>query len=460
MKRFSLLFVTFLVSQFVFGQEFLPNDDKWVLKATKKLFKETLDAAEKGDAQSQYYMGNLYSNGEVLKPNYNQACYWYKKSCDNGYFMAFISLGNLYEENFKSSINFHTLENAVKKRDKDALSKIGSSTEEIENLYLKGIECSVSSSEKNLLFDKLYKFLDFRIGVLDNFDNIYQEDEDSRAIEICKSASEKGSSEANFILGVYYRKYKQYSKAKHYYLLSADKGYALAQFDLGSMYYAGSEISQNLDEAFKYLRMFALNSDYTFDMEEDDDEWKDGTRLHYLATCYRYGKGTLKNAEVANLWDALAALYDSNDAYDYICDLANKRLEEKELSVFVYQLFASYIAKNNIQSRSAKFIIAQYNSLLGTPKNSKVALDTYLELKTKHALSQLDLFTVYQSLALYYQGKQDFSNANMYKDKLKNLDIQSSKSTITVGGQEMDIYTPVGVEKWTQDLFVDILRKN
>jgi uncharacterized protein len=41
-------------------------------------------AAQKGDANSQYNLGVMYTNGQGVKKNLSQAKEWFQKACENG----------------------------------------------------------------------------------------------------------------------------------------------------------------------------------------------------------------------------------------------------------------------------------------------------------------------------------------------------------------------------------------
>ena len=57
-----------------------------------------LEAAEGGDAQAQYYVGEIYERGLGTEPDYVRAAEWYRKAADQGFAQAQINLGFLYEK--------------------------------------------------------------------------------------------------------------------------------------------------------------------------------------------------------------------------------------------------------------------------------------------------------------------------------------------------------------------------
>ena len=65
--------------------------------ANGRLFLERVrEAAEQGDARTQYNLGVLYDIGDGVPMDKGMAAKWYQKAADQGYAMAQNNLGNLY----------------------------------------------------------------------------------------------------------------------------------------------------------------------------------------------------------------------------------------------------------------------------------------------------------------------------------------------------------------------------
>ncbi len=64
----------------------LPKD----LKSLKAL-------AEKGDAEAQYSLGDMYYDGEGVEQNFKEAAKWTRKAADQGHATAQFNLGMMYE---------------------------------------------------------------------------------------------------------------------------------------------------------------------------------------------------------------------------------------------------------------------------------------------------------------------------------------------------------------------------
>ena len=74
--------------------------DEGVAAAKKGDFKTAMSEwqplAEQGDAQSQYYLGFMYSNGEGVVQDYKEAVKWFRKAAEQGNGEAQAFLGMMY----------------------------------------------------------------------------------------------------------------------------------------------------------------------------------------------------------------------------------------------------------------------------------------------------------------------------------------------------------------------------
>ena len=61
-------------------------------------FRETLQAAERGDAHAQALLGNMYANGRDVRQDYAEAVRWYRQAAEQGYAQAQALLGVMYAE--------------------------------------------------------------------------------------------------------------------------------------------------------------------------------------------------------------------------------------------------------------------------------------------------------------------------------------------------------------------------
>jgi len=79
------------------------NDQKAIsrlklIQSNEKRFNKTLARAENGDVDSQYDLGNMYTEGIGVDPDITKAAAWYEKAASQGYEKAQYKLGLIYYE--------------------------------------------------------------------------------------------------------------------------------------------------------------------------------------------------------------------------------------------------------------------------------------------------------------------------------------------------------------------------
>jgi len=65
-------------------------------KSDKANFDNCLDDAQRGDANAQFYLGNMYDNGLGVTQIHKLAVKWYRKAAEQGIAQAQYNLGNMY----------------------------------------------------------------------------------------------------------------------------------------------------------------------------------------------------------------------------------------------------------------------------------------------------------------------------------------------------------------------------
>ena len=85
-----------------------------------------------------------------------------------------------------------------------------------------------------------------------------------------------------------------------WYRLSANQGYALAQYNLGSMYYNGQGVKKNNAEAARWYRLAAVQG-YA-------------SAQYTLGVMYENGQGVIKDYVRAHMWFDISASSGNKDA--------------------------------------------------------------------------------------------------------------------------------------------------
>jgi len=99
--------------------------------------------------------------------------------------------------------------------------------------------------------------------------------------------------------------------------VSAEEGYAEAQFNLGEMYDSGDGVTQNYAEAMKWYRLAAERGDADAQLN--------------VAVMYGSGEGVAQDDAEAYTWCAVAAA-GGHDEANSLLDFAAKNLTPEELS--------------------------------------------------------------------------------------------------------------------------------
>ena len=159
-------------------------------EVSKKKGKEKyIEGWDKGDLESAYELGIVYSNYEK---NDKEAEKWWKLAGEKGHSDAQYSLGLMYKEsgNYSDSIDWYT--KAAEQGNIEAQYNLG-------NLYFN----------------------------INNYEN---------AKKWWKKAAEHGEIKAQNGLGVIYEKQKNYDEAEKWYLRAIEGGNKSAQFNLADLY--------------------------------------------------------------------------------------------------------------------------------------------------------------------------------------------------------------------------------
>lgn len=166
---------------------------------TQAYFNTVKTAAEEGDSEALFWLGNIYALGNVyfdgirVTQNHDQAFQYYKKAAKLGYGMAQYNVGCMYEENESIPQNYTK---AVK--------------------YLK-LAANQGIAVAKLCLGKLYS----------NGNGIEQ----------------------------------NYNIAFEYYKSAADQGHPIGQYNVGVYYFKGIGTTQSSCDAIKYIQLAANQGD-------------------------------------------------------------------------------------------------------------------------------------------------------------------------------------------------------
>ena len=270
-------------------------------------FNTALRAAQQGDVNGQFRVGDFYYEGKVVAQDYKQAVYWFKKAAEQGNAYAQLALGFCYAAGKGVSLD-----------DKQAFY-----------WYKKAAEQGDATAQNNLA-------LCYEEGKGTSKD--YQQ-----ATFWYKKSVEQGNVSAQFNLGNNYCTGtgvpQDYQQAVSLFKQAAEQGHSLAQNWLGGLYYDGKGVAQNYEQAVYWFKKSA-------------EQGNDGSQSR-LGDCYSQGHGVSQDYQQAVFWYRKAA--EQGNAY------AQNRLgwcyEDGKGVVQDYQQAVSWYRKAAEQG----FVVAQFN---------------------------------------------------------------------------------------------------
>ena len=180
-------------------------------------------------ADSEFYTGDRYYNGDGVKKNYAEAAKWYRKAAEQNHVRAQLSLAGCYYYGMGVPKN-----------------------------YAEAAKWFRKAAEQNLPLAQLM------LGVCyNNGEGVRKNYAD--AAKWYRKAAEQNLDEAQQALGnLYYNGLgvpKDYSEALKWYRKAAEQNHAGAQFDLGRCYYMGLGVPKDYVEAYKWLLLAAAHGE-------------------------------------------------------------------------------------------------------------------------------------------------------------------------------------------------------
>jgi TPR repeat protein len=114
------------------------------------------------------------------------------------------------------------------------------------------------------------------------------EEENELSLEKIEELAEQGDLFLQVEVGNIYAKIRDYRNAFHWYYLGAKQGHAGSQSMVGYFLYHGYGVSDNWEDAIKWLEMAADQGEHL--------------NTIILYTCYTYGQGTKIDEKKASHW--------------------------------------------------------------------------------------------------------------------------------------------------------------
>jgi hypothetical protein len=399
---------------------------KGIYKDTEEAIHWFRQAAEQGHIQSKYYL-YLYLNND-------EGIYWLHQLAKQGYAEAQLNLARKYQnENITQFI--YWLRQAAEQEDTvNELTREFSDIESSQNwarfelgrIYEYGKEGVAKDYEQALFWyqkavehgSKLAK------GLVENLQQQMQ------SIEECRQAAEQGDAEAQYWLGGEEYHSENHEKALEFYQKSAKQGHINAQFHLAQIYENGQGVAQNQEQAIYWYRQIAerditqLEIDNTqFDLNqrknESQENYEQRMAWHHqelrkiyveaqfnLGYAYDSGEGISQNDKQAVYWYRKAAENGYKRAQFFLgCAYYDGQSvpQDYQQAVYWYQQ-----ATQNTEDHFDKGDIeAQFNLAYAYQKGEGISQDdgkaVYWYTKVGNAEAQFQLGKIYDKAEMTYE---------------------------------------------------------
>lgn len=220
------------------------------MNENRKDFQSLVEDAEDGDCNSQFFLGNIYYHGIIVKQDYEKALHYYLLSAEQGKPAAMYNVGNWYEyvkKDYKEAFNWYS--KAANKGDTDAANGIA-------NLYESGIldkqdyETAFNWIKAAARVGNVYAI--HNVGVY--YEKGYVEKDYEKAFKWYMKAAKLGDRTAIYNVGHFYEKgyiKRDYTKAMEWYKKGARLGDKHAMNSIGHMYEEGC-IEQDYEKALSW----------------------------------------------------------------------------------------------------------------------------------------------------------------------------------------------------------------
>ena len=236
-------------------------------KATQQSLEPTAKLAEKGNAEAQYKLGEMYENADGVAHDYTKAAFWYRKAAEQGLADAQTNLALLYKNGLGIPQDYAQAlvwdRKAVDQGHARAQNNLGMA-------YYEGKGVSQDYSQAVAWFRKAveqgYAVAQFNLahayyhgrGVPQSYEH---------AVAWFRTAAAQGYAKAEFSLGRAYANGKgvpqDSAEALNWYRKAADQGYINAQNALGSAFAQGRGVQQDYTQAAVWYRKAAEQGDHS-----------------------------------------------------------------------------------------------------------------------------------------------------------------------------------------------------
>ena len=258
--------------------------------------------ANQGVAKAQYGLGFLYAKGQGMAQNWAEAVKWFRKAADQGFADAQAGLGVMYANGQGVAQDYAE---AAKWFRKAADQGNAFAQSNLAAMQLKGVAQNyVQERKPNAAAAR----------PLEDAEAAYQRGDYAMAYPLTRPLADQGDAVAQSNIGVMYFNgqgvAQDYAEAVRLFRLAADQGGPAGQRGLGVMYDHGYGVAQDYAEAARWYSLAANQGDAIAQFN--------------LGVLYASGQGVAQSYVQAHMWFNLAAAQGDVNAISYGDNLAAK----------------------------------------------------------------------------------------------------------------------------------------
>ena len=267
-------------------------------------------AVAQGDANSQFKVGQMYSNGEGgVAKNEEEAMRWYMLAVAKGHAEAHTKMAIIFE---------HGIEDIIEKNMEEAIRWYHLAAEHghvysqfiLGFFYQHGVEDFIKQNMTEAarwfhiaaIHGNVYSQYILGVILYNGIGNVEEDKEKGKLWLHCAATND--NTNAQFLLGLISLEDddtpENKAEAYKWFALTAEKGFAKAQVQLGNMFENNIGVPQNIEEAVKLYRLAATQ-------EDAEGQYK-------LGFMFENGKGVKQDISEAERLYSLAAEQGNVDA--------------------------------------------------------------------------------------------------------------------------------------------------
>ena len=255
------------------------RSNKTVESSPPPIPESLLQAAEQGEMEAQYQIGQMFYYGQGVAQDYNAAEKWFRRAAEQGHLNAQNSYAFIYAEGRGFSKDPTKAAEWFRRAAEKGLAK---SQSNLGMLYRLGEGVSQDHREAVKWFRRAaeqgYPVAQYQLGAY-YLEGQAVEQDDAESAQWIWLAAEQGNNSAQYILGMMYHKgrgvLKNQELAAEWFRRAAEKGHLEARRMLAELLRSGNGISKDSQEAERLMKLVRCSAESKEAVEQTESATDD-----------------------------------------------------------------------------------------------------------------------------------------------------------------------------------------